>query len=178
MLELETHLDDWTTWAISHDVKPEIVSFIRFRPNLLHDFDPQRDQNATPRSWVEGVSDVLGTVPAEAEYECFKGAVGEGAAAEFLGFLRIFRKLPNPDAIMLNPTTSDVPSDPATLYALSGALAERSTEANFDRVTTYCERMPPEFSVLTVSYAARKNPELATTQAFTKWAVNHQDVLF
>jgi hypothetical protein len=145
---------------------------------LLHDFDPQRDQNATPRSWVEGVSDVLGTVPAEAEYECFKGAVGEGAAAEFLGFLRIFRKLPNPDAIMLNPTTSDVPSDPATLYALSGALAERSTEANFDRVTTYCERMPPEFSVLTVSYAARKNPELATTQAFTKWAVNHQDVLF
>ncbi len=178
VLELETHLDDWTTWAISHDVKPEIVSFIRFRPNLLHDFDPQRDQNATPRSWVEGVSDVLGTVPAEAEYECFKGAVGEGAAAEFLGFLRIFRKLPNPDAIMLNPTTADVPSDPATLYALSGALAERSTEANFDRVTTYCERMPPEFSVLTVSYAARKNPELATTQAFTKWAVNHQDVLF
>ena len=47
--------------------------------NLLHDFDPQRDVNATPRSWVEGVSDVIGVVPADAEYECFKGAVGEGA---------------------------------------------------------------------------------------------------
>lgn len=178
VIELETHLDDWTQWALDNGVKPEVVSFIRFRPNLLHDFDPQRDQNATPRSWVEGVSDVLGTVPPDAEYECFKGAVGEGAAAEFVGFLRIFRKLPNPDAVLMNPTTADVPTDPATLYALSGSLAERATESNFERVCTYAERMPPEFSVLTVSYASRKKPELANTQAFNKWVVKHQDVLF
>ena len=178
VLELETHLDDWTSWAINHGVKPEVISFIRFRPGLLHDFDPQRDQNATPRSWVDGVSDVLGTVAPEAEFECFKGAVGEGAAAEFVGFVRIFRKLPNPDAILLNPQTADVPKDPATLYALSGALAQRATEANFERVCQYSERMPPEFSVLTISYAARRNPDLANTQAFTKWSINHQDVLF
>ena len=178
VVELETHLDDWTSWAITHGVKPEVVSFIRFRPGLLHDFDPQRDQNATPRSWVEGVSDVLGTVPPEAEFECFKGAVGEGAAAEFVGFLRIFRRLPNPDAILLNPDTSDVPSDPATLYALSGALAQRATTGNFERLCRYAERMPPEFSVLTVSVAARRDPSLATTQAFTQWSIKHQDVLF
>jgi hypothetical protein len=178
VLEMETHLDDWTNWAINNGVRSEVVSFIRFRPALLHDFDPQRDQNATPRSWVEGVSDVLGTVPHDAEYECFKGAVGEGAAAEFVGFLRIFRKLPNPDAILLNPLTSDVPTDPATLYALAGSLAERATENNFERVCQYCERMPADFSVLTVSYAARKNPSLSDTQAFTKWAMAHQDVLF
>lgn len=178
VLELETHIDDWTTWAIKHGVKPEVISFIRFRPGLLHDFDPQRDQNATPRAWVDGVSDVLGTVPAEAEFECFKGAVGEGAAAEFVGFVRIFRKLPSPDAILLNPQTADVPKDPATLYALSGALAQRATEANFERVCQYSERMPPEFSVLTISYAARRNPDLTNTQAFTKWSVAHQNVLF
>lgn len=178
VIDLETHLDDWTNWAINNDVKPEVISFIRFRPNLLHDFDPQRDQNATPRSWVDGVSAVLGTVPSDAEYECFKGAVGEGAAAEFVGFMRIYRKLPNPDAILLNPTTSDVPTDPATLYALSGAIAERATESNFDRVVSYCERMPAEFSVLTVSYACRKRPEVAQTAAFNRWAITHQDVLF
>ena len=176
--ELETHLDDWTSWAIANNVKPEVISFIRFRPGLLHDFDPQRDQNATPRAWVDGVSDVLGVVSPEAEFESFKGAVGEGAAAEFVGFVRIFRKLPNPDAILLNPQTADVPKDPATLYALSGALAQRATEANFERVCQYSERMPPEFSVLTISYAARRNPDLANTQAFTKWSINHQDVLF
>lgn len=178
ILEFETHLDDSTQWMIDNGVRPEVIAFIRFRPNLLHDFDPQRDVNPTPRAWVEGVSAVLGEVPAEAEYECFKGAVGEGAAAEFVGFMRIYRKLPNPDSILLNPTAGDVPTDPATLYALSGALAERITEANMERACVYAERMPPEFSVLMVSHAVRKTPDLANTQAFTKWSLAHQSVLF
>jgi hypothetical protein len=178
VLELETHLDDSSSWMLSNGVRPEVVSFLRFRPGLLHDFDAQRDCNPTPRSWVEGVSAVLGVVPSDAEFECFKGAVGEGAAAEFVGFLRIFRKLPNPDAILLHPDTADVPTDPATLYALSGALATRAVDSNFARVCTYAERMPPEFSVLTISQAAKRNPALASTAAFTQWSVKHQDVLF
>ena len=178
VIELETHLDDWTSWAIEHDVKPEVISYIRFRADALHDFDPQRDVNATPRSWVEGVSDVIGVVPADAEYECFKGAVGEGHAAGFVGFLKIHRKLPNPDNILMNPTGSNVPDDPATLYALCGTLAHKATLANFDRVITYVGRMPKEFSVLCISYATRKNEELASSGAFTKWAVDNQDVLF
>lgn len=178
VIELDTHLDDTTKYMLDHGTRPEVVAFLRFRPALLHDFDPQRDSNPSPRAWHEGVSPIIGNVPPEAEYECFKGAVGEGAAAEFNGFLKVFRKLPNPDNIIMNPTTADVPTDPATLYALSGAIAERATENNFERVCTYAERMPPEFSVLSISYAARKKPELASTQAFTKWAVNHQDILF
>ena len=178
VLEFETHLDDSTSWMIDNNVRPEVIAFIRFRPNLLHDFDPQRDVNPTPRSWVEGVSAVLGKVPAEAEYECFKGAIGEGAAAEFVGFMRIYRKLPNPDAILMNPDTADVPTDPATLYALSGAIAERASEGNFERVCRYAERMPAEFSVLSISHAVRRSPELANTAAFTGWSVAHQDVLF
>jgi hypothetical protein len=178
VLEFETHLDDSTQWMIDNNVNPMVIAFTRFRPNLLHDFDPQRDVNPTPRSWVEGVSAVIGHVPPEAEYECFKGAIGKGAAAEFVGFVRIFRKLPNPDAILMNPDTADVPTDPATLYALSGALADRATEGNMERVVTYTNRMPAEFSVLSISHAVRKTPDLANTQAFTKWALVHQDVLF
>ena len=64
--ELETQLDDSTQWMIAHNVRAEVISFLRFRPNLLHDYDPQRDSNPTPRSWVEGISDVLGTVRPEA----------------------------------------------------------------------------------------------------------------
>lgn len=178
VLEFETHLDDSTSWMIEHDVRPEVVAFIRFRPNLLHDFDPQRDVNPTPRSWVEGVSAILGKVPAEAEYECFKGAIGEGAAAEFVGFMRIYRKLPNLDAVLMNPDTAEVPSDPATLYAITGGLAHRLTEGNLERYVTYANRMPSEFSVLGMSMAVRRAPELANTAAFTKWAVTNQDVLF
>lgn len=177
-IEFETDLNDSTKWMIDNNVKPEVISFLRFRPGLLHDFDPQRDANPTPRSWVEGVSDVLGTVPYEAEYECFKGAVGEGAAAEFVGFMRIWRKLPNPDAVLMNPSAAEVPTDPATLYALSGSIAARITDSNMDRAVTYAERMPPEFSVLMISHAVRRDDTLASTQAFVKWSIAHQDVLF
>jgi hypothetical protein len=178
VLELETHLDDWTQWAVDHGVHPMVVSFIRFRPGLLHDFDPHRDQNATPRSWVEGVSAVLGKVPSEAEYECFKGAVGEGAAAEFVGFARIFRSLPDLDAVLRNPRTASVPTDPATLYAIAGGLAHRATETNFDHFVEYTNRIPPEFGVLAMSMACRRNPDLARTSAFVQWSITNQNVLF
>lgn len=178
VLELDTLIDDWTKWALDNDVSPSVISFVRFRPNLLHDFDAQRDNNPTPRSWVEGVSDIIGVVSPEAEYDCFKGAVGEGASAEFVGFMKIARSLPNIDNLLLHPEKGDVPEDPATLYAISGAIANKATNANFDRVITYANRMPPEFGVLTVSYATRKDETLASTQAFTKWAVANQDVLF
>ena len=177
-LELETHLQDWTDWAIDHGVKPVVISFIQFRPSLLHDFDPKRDVNPTPRSWVEGVSDVLGVVPPECEYEEFMGAVGEGASAEFKGFLDIERKLPNPDSIIRSPDTANVPTDPATCYALCGALAERADVDNFKNIVKYGDRMKPEFSVLLVSYASRKNADLQETEAFTQWAIRNQDVLF
>ena len=66
----------------------------------------------------------------------------EGASAEFVGFLKIHRKLPNPDSILMNPNQANVPDDPATLYALCGTLAHKATRANFDSVITYVSRMP------------------------------------
>ena len=183
VLELDTHLDDWTGWAIDNGVAPEVISFLRFRPGLLHAFDPQADNSPTPRGWVDGVSAVLGVISGDAEYECFKGAVGEGAAAEFVGYVRIFRKLPSPDAVMLNPTAGVVPTDAATLYALSGALAGRASVSNCERFVTYLERIrtevnKAEFGVLAMSMALRRDPEIAHSSGFTKWAVNNQSVLF
>ena len=155
-----------------------MISFLRFRPNLLHNFDPQRELNPTPRAWVDGVSDILGLVPPDSEYDVIKGAVGDGPAAEFVGFRKIERALPNLDTLILNPETAMVPTDPAALYAISGGIASRATVDNFKNIVTYCNRMPPEFSVLTISYATRKDVKLSTTPAFTDWAVKHQDVLF
>jgi hypothetical protein len=169
-LEFEPHLDDWCAWALDHGVRTELVAFLRFRPNLLCDFDPHRDINPTPRSWTEGVSPVIDNVPPEAEFDCYKGAVGEGGAAEFVGFLKIFRKLPNPDVVLLSPDKHEVPTDPATLYALSGALAARSSQANFERVMTFAKRMPPEFMVLVVRDSLKRDRSVQQTKAFIDWA--------
>jgi len=171
-LEFEPQLDDWCQWAAGNDVDPHVISFVRFKPGLLNDFDPQRDINPTPRAWVEGVSQVLGAVPYEAEFETFKGAVGEGAAAEFTAFMKIARKLPDPDVVLLNPDKAEVPTDPSTLYAISGAVAHRASQQNFDRVMTYAKRLPPEFMVLVVRDAVNRDRTVAQTKAFQDWTFN------
>jgi len=177
-LEFDTGLDDWTKWAMENDVAPSLISFIRFRPGLLHDFDPQRPKNPTPRSWVNGVSAIVDKVSPDAEFECFKGAVGEGPAGEYTAFRKIEAGLPNIDNLLRNPTQGEVPTDPATLYALSGGIAARADKSNFSNCVTYLDRMPPEFGALAISYAIRKDVELTTSQAFIDWSVANQDILF
>lgn len=178
-LHFEIDLEDWCGWAFDNNVRLEVISFLRFRPVLMHNFDPKQASKAfaSPRSW-EFVSRILDSKPGRAvEPALIAGAVGEAASAEFNGFLRVFRNIPNPDAVLLHPDTAPVPEDPATLYALAGVLAQKATEANFDRVTTYAGRMPVEFAVLLVSDAAKRDKDIQNTAAFIKWASSNSDVL-
>lgn len=169
--ELEVHTDDWANWALSMGgVRPEVVAFIHFRPNLLNAFDPNRSKNPTPRAWAEGVSRSIDTVPQGSELETYKGDVGEGPAAEFMAFLQTFRDLPDPDAVLARPDRAEVPSKLNVTYALCGALASRVTAANADALVTYAERLPPEFMVLLIRDAMRGCPEFTSTRAYVRWA--------
>jgi hypothetical protein len=178
VLEYETNLDDWTAWAVEAKIHPSVVSFARFRPELLHEFDPSRDANPTPRSWAEGISPLIGLVPKDAEFECFKGAIGEGAAVEFAGFLRVYEDLPTIESIVANPTKVAVPSNLATLYALSGAIASAMNEDNIPQLAAFISRIPPEFSVLAMSLAIKRDSSLASTSEFAQWAADNTSVLF
>lgn len=179
IVELTPDLDSWTTWALAAGLPMEVIAFIRFRPGLLHDFKPSADLVNTPSPrTVHNVAKLLTlSLPVELEYPTIAGAAGEGFAAEFLGFLQIYRSLPNIDAILLNPTAGDVPQDPATLYALAGALARKASPTNFDAVTSYACRMPAEFSVCLVKDAITMKPELCATKSFITWSTKHKDVL-
>lgn len=177
-VDFEVDTDDWVRWASGAGVRTEVIAFIRYRPNLLHDFDPKRHEKAfpSPRSWAF-VSDLLGTASAEIEYDLLAGVVGQGAAAEIIGFLKIFRSLPDPDEILRSPATADAPDDPATLYAICGTLAARATKKNFGRVLKYAARLPVEFSVLLVRDAVNRDRSLVETRPFIEWTTANADVL-
>ena len=178
-LEFEPDLDDWCQWALANGVRPEIVAFLRFRPELLNTFDPKARSRvfATPRGWHR-LSEILDACPgADIEHELAIGTVGEGPATELAGFLRIFRTLPSPDAILFDPHGAAVPEDPATLYAIAGALSRKASDANFDRVVTYTNRLPSEYSVVTIRDALGRNPSLQQTRPFIEWAAKNSDVL-
>jgi MoxR-like ATPase len=181
-IDFTVDIEDWISWAVDKGIMTELISFVRWRPNLLNDFDPKRADKAfpTPRSW-EFVNKLMLTNPAQdIMYEMLKGTVGEGATAEFLAFWKICNKLPAPDAVLADPEGAIVPDaekEPATLYALCGALAHRAKENNMDRLVTYLARIPEEFSVLTIRDALRRDHLLANTRAYIKWNADHPDLV-
>jgi MoxR-like ATPase len=176
-LEFEVDMQEWSEWAIQAGVRPEVIAFLRFRAELLNAFD--RDANAfpSPRSW-EFVSRILDSQPEPSiEHELFAGAVGSGAATEFSAFLRMFRELPNIDAILVNPHKEPVPENAAAQYAVASALAHRASDTNLDRICVYLDRMPTEFCVLCVRDASLREPGIRHTAAYTKWAIQNHHVL-
>ncbi len=170
------NVDDWTEWALDNEIDPVLIQFLRFRVNLLSDFDPNRFANPTPRTW-ERVSLIPADLPDQLFFDNVAGEVGEGAAAEFTGFRRIYLNLPSVEAVLLDPAGADVPSDPATKYALMGALAHKATKDNFDRVCAYLERVEPEFRVMTVRDSIKLQPAIKSTRAFVSWASANAEVL-
>lgn len=192
-LNYEVNVDDWCEWALRSDIAVEVLGFIRFRPMMLNEFEQRNETKeerdrisrlkdaqafATPRSW-EFLSRVVKQQPsADIEYELFSGIIGEHAAAEFAGYMKYYRNLPNLDAVLMNPGTAPVPEEPATLYALATGLATRATEDNMERVVKYALRMPAEFQILMMSDAVVRNPRLTDTKAFNEWAVKNSHVMF
>ena len=176
-LDFEVDLNDWCQWAIRNSIRPEVIAFLRFKPNLLSQFD--RDKNAfpAPRTWAF-VSNILNQQPKQAiENALVAGTVGDGAATEFAAFLQAYRELPNIDAILMSPDTEPVPTEASAQHAVAGALAYAATGTNFDRVYTYLHRMPPEFTVFAVRDAMLRSPDVKHTASFTRFAVEHHQVL-
>ena len=167
-LEFEVDVQEWSEWAIQAGIRPEVIAFLRFRPELLSAFD--RDANAfpSPRSW-EFVSRILDSLDSQSnpaiEHEVIAGAVGAGAATEFSAFLRMFRELPNIDAILLNPPQEPVPENAAAQYAVASALARCASDTNFDRICLYLNRLPTEFRVLCVRDATLR----AASHSLYRW---------
>lgn len=169
--ELDVSLDDWADWALNNGVRPEVVYFLKWRPDLLSKFDPAMEKNPTPRSWTQGVSPALDVVPEAALFDTIKGDVGEGPAAEFKGFLSTYQALPNVELVFTDPDRAVVPTETHVCFAMCGAVASRATVDNFAQIMTYAKRMRPEFQVLLVRDAAKVCPAVIETRAFTQWSI-------
>jgi hypothetical protein len=174
--DLEVSLDDWCAWAMDNKQPTEMIGFMRFRPNLLHALDTSARSSPNPRSWAFAGQIHDSGLDKDTEFELLKGTVGEGAAAEYVAFARVYRELPSVDQIMLDPDGVPVPTSPAVLYALSTALGSKSKKDTFDRIMKYVTRMPVEYQVVMVRDALRQTPESASTKAFIKWGIDNAHI--
>jgi hypothetical protein len=171
-LDLEVSNDDWQQWAVAKGIEPEVRAFLQYRPALLSQFEAATNPRAfpTPRSW-HFVSDVLPKTPDHLSHPVIAGCVGEGPAAEFLAFVRLYRELPDLDQVLAKPDSAPVPREPAVLYALVGSLVERCREAKapLPNFVVYAIRLPDEFAMLAMRDAIAVNPKLASLPNVQQW---------
>lgn len=191
--EVGPDADVWVSWAATQPRIPgELLAFIQFRKALISTFDPKSPEVAfaTPRTWekaahyftsptiggVRHTGDGLDMNPVMAA--SINGCVGEGAAAEFLGFVKVLKNMPSLADIEANPDHISVSEQPEVRWAvavgISGEMAKRPESAPaFGR---YLDRMDPEFGILAWQLGLKRNEQLIGSPEFIKMARVHQAI--
>ncbi len=187
--EVETHLDDWVAWAYAQGIDERIIAFLRFRPELLFDFDPAQDPIAfpSPRSWEFAHR---GLRKFEAQEDLLQGTlqacVGPAAGIELHAFIQSLHQMPDLDAILQGETVP-VPQEIDLQYAVASALVGRAIRAQSSEnrmeilgaILQYAERFPQrEMGVMLVSDLHRALGEvLFEVPAFTRWAQSVAEIM-
>jgi len=178
ILGIEPDLDSWCAWAYQAGLPGELIAFLRFRPELLHQFEPTPEivNTPSPRTWANVGKLLQAGIPDGLEFPCINGAVGEAAAIEFVSFLDTWRDLPSPDAILIDPENGPTPEAPSTLYAICVALAKRAATTTFGRIAKYAMRLNDaghgEFATLLLRDSLRQCPAIRSTADFAVMAAS------
>ncbi|MCY4440510.1 MAG: MoxR family ATPase, partial [Deltaproteobacteria bacterium] len=173
-LDIRVDAEDWLAWGAANGIAAEVLYFVTYKPDLLHQFDPQSRERAypCPRTW-EFTSNIVkhrnGLDPA-VERALFRGAVGEAAAVEFSAFLKVWRELPHPRAVLNDPVNADIPENASALMALCGSLYRFATDVTMDAIVTFAERLRREVGESLVGACVRRDPALQRSPAFIRWA--------
>jgi MoxR-like ATPase len=118
--QVEPHFESFRSWAGGHGIEEQVLAFLAFRPALLHKPDARNTAWPSCRSW-ELASELHGLgMPVEP-------AVGDGAAAEFDAFRKIYQNLPDLERILSHGGADlDFPKEPSRRYAVTIGLSTRA----------------------------------------------------
>ena len=174
-VEAEFGLDAWLDWAYATNLDPAIIAFAKWRPAVLDSFDPKLETNCTPRS-LAACSEYM-TMPDTIRNPLIQGTIGDGAAAELVGFLSVWTKLPDLDIALKNPKLVTIPQEPDVLYALTTALSHRANPQTMPAITQIIERVPNEFQVMFFKDATRRDQKICTTAEFKTFLANNKELL-
>ncbi len=129
--DFEINLDDWVAWAYQNGVDDRIIAFVRFRPELLFDFDPAHNPVAfpSPRSW-EFAHRALQKFENNPELRLggFQACVGPAAGIELNAFITNLDQLPDIDAIIRGEDVK-APTEVDLQYAVASSLVGRAIRA-------------------------------------------------
>lgn len=173
-LNLVTSHTDWLDWANSHDIDHRVISFVKFRPERLHTFDPNHkdDTFACPRTW-HFLSDIVkGRDDFEyIDYALMSGTVGQGPATEFKAYCEIYESLPTIEDMIDHPAQVRIPGDsePDKQYAVTTLISHNMDEENIEALLKVTNKLPPEMQLLTLKDVYSRSPNLKGHPLIIDW---------
>ncbi len=187
--EVDTNLDDWVAWAYKNEIDERVIAFLRFRPELLFDFDPAHNPVAfpSPRSWefAHRALQKFGDHP-ELLQGSLQGCVGPAAGIELNAFVNSLDRMPDLDDILAGKEVP-VPDEIDLQYAVAAALVGRAIRAKesgdgasaYGPILDYARRFPQrEMGVMLVSDMHRAiGDAIFQVPQFADWAQAISDVV-
>ena len=183
MIHLNLMVDEasWLDWANSHNIDHRVISFIKFRPELLHKFNPSHADNtfASPRTW-EFLSKIIIDKKefTKTDHAVLVGTVGEGPATEFRAFCDVYRDLPTIDDMLENPTLVNIPKEPGHQYAMTTLISHHANEDTIEALMIVAKKLPIEFQVVVLKDIYAIALELKKNQIIQDWVSQNADKLF
>lgn len=162
----------WHKWANTHDIDHRVKSFINYKPELLHHFDPNHDDLTfpCPRTW-EFVSDIMkpyDPIPIS-KLPLLAGTVGKGAAREYHAFTEVFKELPTIATIVQDPSGVYFKDEPSIHYALAGLIGHNLKESNAEPCIKFLSRLGADHQVTALRQAIGRDYGLMQTKAIAEW---------
>ncbi len=184
--EFDVNLDDWAGWAYQNKIDERVIGFLRFRPDLLFDFNPEHNPVAfpSPRSW-EFAHRALYKFASQPELlsGSLEACVGKAAGVELFAFMQSLENLPDIDAIMRGESF-ECPDEIDLQYAIATALVSRAVACDAEpevlgNLLNYAGRFRPrEMGVMLVSDLQRAvGTSLFAVPEFADWAEKIGDIL-
>lgn len=179
IIDVEVDVEDWIQWAINNNMPAELIAFVRFKPDILTQFQPSKDMTNSPSPrTIAAVGKLLNAgLPKEFEFEAFRGAAGEEFAIEYLAFTDIYKELPSISEIICNPEKAPIPQKHSVQIAVTSALSRQMTSGNINQICKYLERLPVEYAVSCLKDSSVRNKEICESATFIKWASKHASLI-
>jgi len=180
-ITFEPDLSDWEEWAYNNNINPLIISFHKFTEGrLLHNYNNKVEGAfATPRSWFF-VNRILNLGFENGLLkEAIAGCIGEGASIEFLGYLKIYRDLPDLDKIISGEDI--IPQEANILYAVITSLVAKGIKNSsiVNRLLDYANKLPAEFSMMMIKDMLKTSlrETMRNTEQYRDWILKNKDLI-
>jgi hypothetical protein len=186
--------DEWIEWAISNDVSPEVIAWVKQFPHALESYtDPAQRDNpyifnptragsgavVTPRS-LEKASHIAkqrAELGDALTISLLTGTIGESAARDMQAFFTVVDKLPSWESVINDPKGAKMPDDTIAKCIMVFSAISRVEKDTLSKWMTYVQRMDMEWQALfatSVMKSPTKQAFCVVNKEFKDWALANQ----